>query len=353
MTTPRDVLKDYFKTNAIPTEGQFAELIDTALNQADDGIFKETGQPLGIVAAATPLKPVLKLYAEFKSSENSSPDWMICLNAKDPRDETKNATGFGIVNGAGETKLMIGADGSLFLRGRMHADSLRIGNDLIIANGNISGANDVAAASATLGPVTISGVAGLRVGEPGMTITSRLGLVVEGPVTVGNVAINDRTIDGVGWLGAGSAKIGGVSIADGTITTGASSIGADSATIGKVTLNDGIVAGLTELRLRSGIITGSPGSSAKFGDLLINAMGISGADEISTAKLTLGNAHFTCTGRHLSIALGEAQLEFYEDGSLKLVVPETNEYFGYSVDVLKAVEKVNPPAKRPKDDRGR
>jgi hypothetical protein len=40
MATKRDVLKGYFRKNSIPTAGQFAELIDTMINQADDGISK-------------------------------------------------------------------------------------------------------------------------------------------------------------------------------------------------------------------------------------------------------------------------------------------------------------------------
>ena len=46
--TSRTTLKTYFKKNAIPKESDFAELIDAAINQGDDGIAKPMrpdGQP--------------------------------------------------------------------------------------------------------------------------------------------------------------------------------------------------------------------------------------------------------------------------------------------------------------------
>ena len=44
----RRTLKDYFKSNDIPTQAQFGELIDSLLNQRDDGLVKETDGPLCI-----------------------------------------------------------------------------------------------------------------------------------------------------------------------------------------------------------------------------------------------------------------------------------------------------------------
>ena len=39
----RTDLKSYFVKNAIPTEGNFADLIDSQLNQTQDGVFKPDG----------------------------------------------------------------------------------------------------------------------------------------------------------------------------------------------------------------------------------------------------------------------------------------------------------------------
>ena len=49
----RTDLKSFFVKNAIPTEGNFADLIDSQLNQAVDGVFKMEGEPLSIVAATS------------------------------------------------------------------------------------------------------------------------------------------------------------------------------------------------------------------------------------------------------------------------------------------------------------
>ena len=42
-TKDRNELKAYFVRNAIPTEGNYADLIDSQLNQAQDGVFKPDG----------------------------------------------------------------------------------------------------------------------------------------------------------------------------------------------------------------------------------------------------------------------------------------------------------------------
>ena len=44
----RTDLKSFFVKNAIPTEGNFADLIDSPLNQAQDGVFKLENEPLSV-----------------------------------------------------------------------------------------------------------------------------------------------------------------------------------------------------------------------------------------------------------------------------------------------------------------
>jgi len=109
MTTKnRSDLKSYFVNNAIPTEGNFADLIDSQLNQAQDGVFKPDGEALSVVAASGDQKRVLRLFASYPAT---SPDWMISLHpALDPADTaTASEAGFGITDGTGRTRLFIDA----------------------------------------------------------------------------------------------------------------------------------------------------------------------------------------------------------------------------------------------------
>ncbi len=53
MKKNRSNLKQYFKKGAIPTESNFADLIDSMLNQDDDGISKLPNDPLSVTAVGT------------------------------------------------------------------------------------------------------------------------------------------------------------------------------------------------------------------------------------------------------------------------------------------------------------
>jgi len=102
----RTDLKAYFVKNAIPTEGNFADLIDSQLNQAQDGVFKPDGEPLTVVAAPGNQKRVLRLYADYPQP---NPDWTISLNpAQDPATAaTTSRPGLGITDGAGKPRLFV------------------------------------------------------------------------------------------------------------------------------------------------------------------------------------------------------------------------------------------------------
>ena len=52
-TRNRAELKSYYVKNSIPTESNFAELIDGMLNQKDDGIVKLPGNPLSTPEQST------------------------------------------------------------------------------------------------------------------------------------------------------------------------------------------------------------------------------------------------------------------------------------------------------------
>lgn len=77
--TSRTTLKTYFKKNAIPKESDFAELIDAALNQGDDGIAKPDGEPLSLQPDArdSGSRTVLGLY---KSFADARPSWTLSLS---------------------------------------------------------------------------------------------------------------------------------------------------------------------------------------------------------------------------------------------------------------------------------
>jgi hypothetical protein len=104
----RSELKLYFVKNAIPTEGNFADLIDAQLNQSDDGVFKPAGEPLSVVADSGNQKRVLRFYTSYSAANPTNPDWLISLNpAQDPADPATIRAGFGIADGAGNTRLFI------------------------------------------------------------------------------------------------------------------------------------------------------------------------------------------------------------------------------------------------------
>src|SRR4051812_48825304 len=102
----RTDLKSFFVKNAIPTEGNFADLIDSALNQSADSIFKLEGEPLSIVAAAGTQKRALRLYGAYPAA---NPDWMIALNPTQGTDMATARAGLGLTDGAGNTRLFIDA----------------------------------------------------------------------------------------------------------------------------------------------------------------------------------------------------------------------------------------------------
>jgi len=107
----RTELKRYFVKNAIPTEGNFADLINAPLNQADDGVFRLPNEPLAVVAAGGEQRRVLQLYANYPAT---NPDWQFSLNPKHPIMPDTTVAGLGIVDGAGKTRLLLdAADGSL------------------------------------------------------------------------------------------------------------------------------------------------------------------------------------------------------------------------------------------------
>jgi hypothetical protein len=83
----------------------YINLIDSDLNQADDGVFKMAGEPLSLIAAAGVLKPVLRLYSSYPST---NADWLFSLNpAQDPANPATCVPGLGITDGARNVRLFV------------------------------------------------------------------------------------------------------------------------------------------------------------------------------------------------------------------------------------------------------
>ncbi len=105
-TRNRPQLKAFYVKNAIPTEGNFADLIDSSLNQSEDGIFKSSNDSLALVAAGDS-KRVLRLFA---APPPAAADWQLSLNppltAATPQS---SRAGLGVSNGAGALRLFIDA----------------------------------------------------------------------------------------------------------------------------------------------------------------------------------------------------------------------------------------------------
>jgi len=77
MAKSRAELKARFQTNKIPSEADFANLIDAAINQADDGVRKSPGDPLNIKGEGT-TQELLAFYKSF--DDRQTPAWKINQN---------------------------------------------------------------------------------------------------------------------------------------------------------------------------------------------------------------------------------------------------------------------------------
>ena len=103
----RTELKSYFVKNAIPTESNFAELIEGMLSQKDDGVAKTAGDPLSIEAAGddTSQKKAINLYRSFA---DEAPAWSLTLNPRsDPNDSNTARPGLSVSDALGNSRLFV------------------------------------------------------------------------------------------------------------------------------------------------------------------------------------------------------------------------------------------------------
>ncbi len=102
----RGTLKNYFNEGDVPTEDQFADLINSTLNQLGDKLVKQEDKPLKIGAHGDDAsqKAVLHFHSEWKLDEKNDvtgkPDWHIQLNPRSKDDDSNSGQpGLGIVDG--------------------------------------------------------------------------------------------------------------------------------------------------------------------------------------------------------------------------------------------------------------
>ncbi|MEZ4382396.1 MAG: hypothetical protein R3A79_13680 [Nannocystaceae bacterium] len=103
----RAELKSYFVKNAIPTENNFADLIDATIVQASDGVAKPAGEPLSVEAVGddTSRKQVLNFYGAFT---DNGPAFSLELNPRsNPNDANSARAGLSVSDAAGASRLFI------------------------------------------------------------------------------------------------------------------------------------------------------------------------------------------------------------------------------------------------------
>jgi hypothetical protein len=135
----RAVLKSYFVKNAIPTEQQFAQVMDSMVNQRDDGLVKVAGDPLSIEAAGddTSFKKALNFYNRLSDND---PAWTLSLRPRaNKADPQTGRAGLSINDAAGNSRLAVDAatgrvgigtvapSEQLEVNGRIRAGALAIG----------------------------------------------------------------------------------------------------------------------------------------------------------------------------------------------------------------------------------
>lgn len=103
----RSELKSFFVKNAIPTEEEFAELIEGMVNQKDDGFAKLPGSPLSIEASDDDISQK-KAINFYKSFSDSNPSWVVSLNPRsNPAQAATAKPGFSISDNAGNSRLFV------------------------------------------------------------------------------------------------------------------------------------------------------------------------------------------------------------------------------------------------------
>ncbi|MFN9568873.1 MAG: hypothetical protein ACK59G_02855, partial [Cyanobacteriota bacterium] len=92
----RQELRNSFVNNAIPTEKDFADLINASLNLAEDGVLKLADQSLGLVRQKPAATPVLSFLEESATEAT----WRIQL-------QSAGKAGFALADQTNTTRLFL------------------------------------------------------------------------------------------------------------------------------------------------------------------------------------------------------------------------------------------------------
>jgi len=177
----RATLKSYFVKNAIPTEQQFAQLIDSVLNQRDDGVIKPAGgEPLSIEAVGD-FEKAVNFYMQIS---DASPAWTLSLRPRsNPADPQTGRPGLSINDPAGVSRLAVdAATGRVGIGVVAPAERLDVGGRVRVGSLTI-GAPDA--------NVDYAYVGGSAAGD--LTTTYGLAIGISGP-QVGRTALNGKDI---------------------------------------------------------------------------------------------------------------------------------------------------------------
>jgi hypothetical protein len=98
-TKSRQALKSRFARNAIPTQQDFADLIDASISQTDDGLLKLPDKPLGLVRQTSD-QAILRLFADSNTEEAA---WELQLTKSEKPD-------LGLAGAAGKLALIVDAE---------------------------------------------------------------------------------------------------------------------------------------------------------------------------------------------------------------------------------------------------
>lgn len=194
----RSQLKPFFVKNAIPSEANFADLIDSPLNQAEDGVYKTSGEPLAVVAAPGPQKKVLRLHADASAP---APDWVLCLTpTQDPNTPSSARPGLGVSNAAGVPRLFLD-----LATGNVGLGTNNPGTNRLQVEGN----------TRINGALTVSGDAALATMSASGLISANGGLTIKGDAVVnGSLTVNGAFTA----PGASGLKLSGDTSVDGVLT---------------------------------------------------------------------------------------------------------------------------------------
>lgn len=122
----RSTLKNYFKKGRMPSEQQFAELIDSMLNMMDEGFDKSAEEGLKV----SQLGESTALISFYHHTDLNRPTWSLTC------DKTKGE--LIIRDGAGDAVLVLAADGRVGIGKHMPGDALDVAG-VVAAEGRTGG----------------------------------------------------------------------------------------------------------------------------------------------------------------------------------------------------------------------